>query len=137
MSEEYNMERVEKYSKMIPDELNEIIETAPKDDIDWALIIYLFEYSNPDFWLVLSCHNADCCCTVGKVSNYFNISYNEVYERLERMSWWVSLQRVYGYYKVFNSCSITDIGIDTLIALTDVFVLNDKQREKRRNWIIE
>lgn len=51
-------------------------------------------------------------------------SYDDVYERLRRMLWWVNLEAVYGYYKPFNVCSIKISGIRTIVKSLEVFEID-------------
>lgn len=115
--------KVKKYNDEMIVEQKAIFKTSPKDDIDWALIMYLFEHSIPT-------HQYGCLfeetnvITVGKISKYFDLDYDDVYERLRRMLWWVHLETVYGYYKPFSVCSITIIGVKTIMKTLEVFEID-------------
>jgi hypothetical protein len=111
--------RVEEYNDKIIIEQKAIFETSPKDNIDWALIWYLFEHSTPHHYGCL--FEETNVITVGKVSKYFDLDYDDVYERLRRMLWWVNLETVYGYHKPFSVCSITIIGVKTIMKTLEVF----------------
>lgn len=113
-------DRIKEYSNEIPNELKMILEDAPKDDIDWALVIYLFRYSKFPFGYGLLFEEKNVI-TVGKICDWFNLEYNDVYKRLNRMKLWVSVGTVYGYYKPFDVCNITQIGIDSIMNMIRIF----------------
>jgi len=118
------MTKVIEYSKKIPFELKMVFKDAPQDDIDWALVMYLFRHSNCDYidnGLLFEEKNV---ITVGKIAAYFNLEYNDVYKRLRRMIWWVSVGTVYGYRKPFSVCNITIMGVNTIIKIIETFTIN-------------
>lgn len=110
--------KVKEYNDKIFAEQRTIFENSPKDDIDWALILYLFEHSTPQHGSLFEEKNV---ITVGKVSKYFDLNYDDVHKRLRRMLLWVNLETVYGYYKPFRVCSITAIGVKTIMKTLEVF----------------
>ena len=83
--------KVKDYNDKIIAEQKEIFETSPKDDIDWALILYLFKHSTPQYGSLFKEKNV---ITVGKLSKYFDLNYDDVYKRLRRMLLWVNLETV-------------------------------------------
>ena len=112
------MSKVTEYSNEIPMELKKIFRTAPRDNVDWALIMYLFRHTNPQYGCLFEEKNI---VTVGKVAKYFNWEYDDVYKRLKRMLWWVNVNTVYGYYKPFNICTITSMGIKAVMKGIEIF----------------
>ncbi len=113
------MNKIEKYSSEIPTELKMILEDAPRDDIDWALIIYLFRHSTVHYRNII--FEEKNIITVGKVAAWFDLNYDDVYKRLRRMIWWVSVSTVYGYRKPFSICSITQIAVDSIMKMIEIF----------------
>jgi len=106
--------KLDQMHKLIPTEIKMIFEDAPKDYIDWALIMYLFINSK--------CKNNNSIIfeekniiTVGKISKWFGFSSMNILQKLNRMKLWVSVETVYGYHKPFYTCCITEIGIDMIL----------------------
>ena len=111
--------KVEEYSEKIPLELRSIFKTTPQDDIDWALVTYLLKYSDPHCDIIFEEKNI---VTIKKVAKWFNLEYKDVYKRLNKMLWWVSIGTVYGYPKPFTVCNITQIGSDLIMKMLDLYV---------------
>ena len=106
--------KVEQFGNLIPGEIKMIFEDSPKDHIDWALVMYLFKHSKFPYGYGLIFDEKNVI-TIGKISKWFDLDYDDVYRRLDRMKLWVSVGTIYGYYKPFNVCYITKIGIDTIM----------------------
>lgn len=119
-------DKIKESSNIIPIELKMILKNAPQDDIDWALVMYLFR--NAKYPYEYSClFEEKNVITVRKVAKWFDLSYEETYKRLRRMTFWVSVWSVYGYYKPFDVCNITKIGIDTIMKMIELFEINEKE----------
>ena len=118
-------ERIKEYSDEIPNELKMILEGAPKDDVDWVLVMYLFRYSRYPYGYGILFEEKNVI-TVGKISKWFNLEPDEVYKRLNRMKFWISVGTVYGYYKPFNVCNITQIGIDSIMKMIEIFEIKKR-----------
>ena len=119
--------RLNKYSNFIPSEIKNLIIDAPKDDIDWALIIYLYGNSTEHYGYSAFYKEPRNVITVGKVAKYFDLDYNDVYKRLNRMVWWVSLGTVYGYYKPVSVCDMTIMGIKAIDKLMQSMTIDETE----------
>lgn len=106
--------KVGQFSDLMPDEIKMIFKDSPRDHIDWALVMYLFRHSKFPYGYGLIFDEKNVI-TIGKISKWFDLDYDDVYRRLNRMKLWVSVGTVYGYYRPFNVCYITKIGIDTIM----------------------
>lgn len=104
--------KLDQFNKLIPNEIKMIFEDAPKDYIDWALVMYLFKHSKfqNKYGVIFDERNV---ITVGKISKWFNFDSMDILQKLNRMTLWVSV--IYGYYKPFNVCYITRIGVDMIL----------------------
>lgn len=118
-----NHNKINEYNNFIPNEIKNVIETAPINDIDWALLMYLFRHSKPVYGVLFEEKNV---ITIGKISKWFDLDYDDVYNRLNRMLYWVIVNDVCGYHKPFNVCYITQIGVDTMMNLIKVFEAKNK-----------
>lgn len=118
------MNKIEEYSDYFPDPLKQIIKYAPKDNIGWALLIYLFRHKHTSF-VYKNTHlgeNPALIATATKLSSYFDLDVQEIDERLNMMIWFVNTHTLYGVYlKPVTYYSITDFGTDFLIELTNTF----------------
>ena len=111
------MSKIKEYTNTFPDELKCVFIDSPQDDIDWALVMYLFRHSSVRKSSFL--FEEKNVITVGKITKFFNLEYNDVYRRLQRMIWWIDISTVYGYYKPINVCSITQVGADIIMSMTE------------------
>lgn len=125
-------DKIKESSNIIPDELKLIFKDAPRDDVDWALVMYLFR--NAKYPYGYSClFEEKNVITIRKVANWFDLEYDDVYKRLRRMTLWISVWSVYGYYKSFDVCNITKIGIDTIMKVIELFKIEEDNKEM--NWL--
>jgi len=111
---------IEKYSKMMPIELRMFIEDSPKDDLDWGLVIYLFENTK-----------SGNIITLGKISNFFDIDRELLFDRLNRMSWWI---RQYlnseGYGKMYYTYEISEMAADFIVKLIELYEKMARNKNK-------
>lgn len=106
--------KVEQFSNLMPGEIKMIFKDSPRDHIDWALVMYLFKHSKFPYGYGIIFEEKNII-TIGKISKWFDLDYEDVYQRLDRMKLWVSVGTIHGYYKPFDVCYITKIGIDMII----------------------
>ncbi len=114
----HKIDIISEYNNEIPSEIKFLFHTAPKDDIDWALVMYLFKHSNEHYSNFI--FDEKNIITVGKVASWFSLNYDDVYNRLHRMLWWVSIGTVYGYHKPVRVCNITRMGIDSIFKIMEI-----------------
>ncbi len=100
---------IEKYSNMLPIELRMFVGDSPKDDLDWGLIIYLFENTR-----------SGNIITLGKISNFFNVDRELVYDRLNRMNFWVKQYLNSEYGKIYYTYEITDMANEFIVNLIEL-----------------
>lgn len=114
-----NKELIDKYSKQFPYELKCLLESMPRDDTDWALVLYLFEHTSKGNII-----------TLGKISSYFGLEKDNTFERLNRMYWLINQYVTYEYgYKGVYIYQITKFGADALlkfVELLEIKILKDK-----------
>lgn len=119
MSQEETNDRIKEYNKKwILDQQKCIFEDAPKDDIDWALVLYLFRHSKPEYGPIYKEKNV---ITIGKISTYFDLAYDDVEKRLRRMIWWVNVWCVHCYINSINTCNISEFGRLAIIKTLEIF----------------
>lgn len=114
------MNNIEKYSSLFPYELKSVIEYMPKDEIDWALIMYLFRHTNKGNVI-----------TLGKISSYFQLDKEDVLNRIYRMTWLINQCINLGYPKTFITCELSNFGADILVKLVET--LEVKPRRVKMN----
>lgn len=110
---------IEKYAKLFPNELRYVIDDMPKDDIDWALIIYLLAHSSKNNII-----------TLGKISSYFQLDKDEVEKRLRRMIWLVNIYSNYGYAKHFTTYQISEFAADVLMKMMETLEIKPKKPKR-------
>lgn len=99
-------ELVARYSNMVPGDLKLIIKmlNEPKDDLDWSLVMYVFENSGRGV------------ITLGKVSSYFSLDQKECYRRLNRLSgFWFSQYLNKSEYKIYYTFEMNELSADLLV----------------------
>jgi len=115
---------IDKYSSMMPTELRLFMNDSPKDDIDWGLVMYLFENTK-----------SGNIITLGKMSNFFNIDVELLFDRLNRMSglWVRQYLNSGGYGKTYYTFEITEIANDFIVELIKILekMIKDKDDNKR------
>lgn len=116
-----NEERIDKYSRQFPYELKCLLENMPRDDIDWALILYLFEHTSKGNIISL-----------GKISSYFGLEKDNTFERLNRMYWLINQYITYEYgYKGVYIYQIGKFGVDVLLNIIDVLEIKTPKNTPR------
>jgi hypothetical protein len=112
------LDRINKYSGMMPKELMRLINGAPKNDLEWALIMYLFENTKKGNII-----------TLGKLSNFFDMDDSILFNRLNNMRWWVTQYLNNGEYGgVYYTYEITEIAADFMIKLIELLDINKKEK---------
>ncbi len=101
---------IDKYSGMMPTELRLFMSESPKDDIDWGLIMYLFENTKTGNII-----------TLGKMSSFFDIDRTLLFDRLNRMSglWIRQYLNSEGYGKTYYTYEMNEIAADFIVELVD------------------
>lgn len=105
------LDKLHKYGSMMPAELMILINSAPKSDMDWGLIMYLFENTK-----------GGNVVTLGKMSKFFDVDSSVISERLNRLSGlWVRcyLNRS-EYGKTYGTYEITEIAADFMVKLVEL-----------------
>lgn len=112
-----SLDRVSKYSNMMPGELKMLVGDAPKDDLDWGLVMYLFENTK-----------SGNIITLGKMSSFFDIDIDVLLGRLDRMKGlWVRQYLNGGEYgRTYYTYEITDIAADFIIKLVELLEIRLK-----------
>src|SRR3990167_5312570 len=75
--------KVGQFSDLMPDEIKMIFKDSPRDHIDWALVMYLFRHSKFPYGYGLIFDEKNVI-TIGKISKWFDLDYDDVYRRLKR-----------------------------------------------------
>ena len=103
--------KLRKYSGMMPAELMMLVNSAPKTDIDWGLVMYLFENTK-----------VGNVVTLGKMSSFFSIDSDVLSERLNRMSglWVRHYLNVSEYGKTYGTYELTEIAADFMVKLVEL-----------------
>ena len=111
---------IDKYSNMMPIELRMFLEDSPKDDLDWGLVTYLFENTK-----------SGNIITLGKISNFFDIDRKLLFDRLNRMSWWI---RQYlnseEYGKMYYTYEISEMAADFIVKLIELYEKMARNKNK-------
>lgn len=104
-------DRLDTYSKMLPLELKILLNEAPNDDLSWALFMYLFRHSG----------NGNII-TLGKMSTFFGLDKDVVFEKLNKMSalWVRQYLNSEGNGKIYYTYEITDISADLMVKLIEL-----------------
>ncbi len=100
-----------KYSNMMPTELRMLVNDAPKHDLEWGLVMYLFENKK-----------SGNIITLGKMSNFFGVDSDILFEKLNDMSglWVVQYLNISVYHKTYFTYEITEIASDFIIKLVEL-----------------
>ncbi len=113
------LDRVNKYSNMMPMELIMLVNDVPKDNLEWALVMYLFENTK----------NGNVI-TLDKLSNFFVIDNSILFNRLNKMSglWIKQYLNNGGYGKVYYTYEITEIAADFIVKLIELVEIKKDER---------
>lgn len=119
-------DRIKEYSKEMPKELRLLVEGAPKDDLDWAIVMYLFRYSGQT--KEIRTPPLSNVITLGKISNFFQVDNDIIFEKLNNMSilWVMQYLNSEGYGKTYYTYQITDFAADFLIKLVELLKVRVK-----------
>ena len=111
------LDKLHKYSNMMPAELMMLINSAPKTDMDWGLIMYLFENTK-----------RGSVVTLGKMSDFFDIDRDVLFKRLDRMNglWVRHYLNVSEYGKTYGTYEITEIAADFMVKLVELLEIRLK-----------
>lgn len=112
---------VDEYSSMMPTELKMLVNDAPKDDLEWAVVMYLFRHSGRGNVI-----------TLGKISKFFNIDKSVMYEKLNEMSnlWVEQYINAEGHGKVYYTYRTTQIAADLMVKLVELLEMTTKNKKK-------
>lgn len=101
---------IDKYSSMMPVELRLFMNESPKDDVDWGLIMYLFENTK-----------SGNIITLGKISIFFDIDKELLFDRLNRMSslWVEQYMNSGGYGKTYYTYELNEFAADFMVQFID------------------
>lgn len=106
-----NEDLIKEYSDIIPDDLKSIIKwlNEPKDDLDWALIGYIFQNTGKGV------------ITLGKISTYFRLDQKKCFERLNDLAgfWFSQYINNSGYGRMYYTYKMNDLSADLLIGMMD------------------
>lgn len=122
-------DRVKEYSSEMPKELRILLAGAPKDDLDWAIIMYLFRYSGQTKDIRIP--PLSNIITLGKISNFLGVDKDIIFERLNNMSvlWISQYSNSEGYGKTYYTYNITDFAADFLIKLVELLSVRVKDKK--------
>jgi hypothetical protein len=110
-------DKLHKYGSMVPAELVMLINSAPKSDLDWGLVMYLFENTT-----------GGNIVTLGKMSKFFDVDGSIISERLDRMSglWIKHYLHASEYGKIYGTYEITEIAADFMVKLVELLEIRLK-----------
>ena len=105
------IDRIDKYGSMMPKELRMMVNDSPKNDLEWALVMYLFENTR-----------SGNIITLGKMSNFFGIDKDILFGKLGTMSrlWVERYVNKSEYGIMYYSYQITDIAADFMVKLIEL-----------------
>jgi len=109
-------DKVHKYSNMMPMELKMLVDGAPKDNLEWGLVMYLFENTR-----------SGNIVTLGKISNFFDVDINILFKKLNMMDGlWIIQYLNNGYGRTYYTYEITEIAADFIIKLIELLEIDTK-----------
>ena len=118
-----NNNRINQFSKKMPMELKMLVNDAPKDDLEWGLVMYLFENTKKGNII-----------TSGKLSNFFDLDNSTLFARLNNLNglWISQYLNVSEYGKTYYTYELTDIAADFMIKLIELLehMLNKNDKKK-------
>ena len=111
------VDKLQKYSNMMPAELIMLVNGAPKTDMDWGLVMYLFENTK-----------SGNVITLGKMSDFFNVDRDILFERLDRINglWVRHYLNVSEYGRTYGTYEITEIAADFMVKLVELLEIRLK-----------
>lgn len=114
------LEKLRKYGSMMPAELMMLVNSAPKTDLDWGLIMYLFENTK-----------SGNVITLGKMSNFFCVDIGILSERLNKMSglWVRQYLHRSEYGKTYGTYELTEIAADFMVKLVELLEIRLKSKD--------
>ena len=117
-----NIDRFHAYSNMMPEELKMLINDVPRDDLDWALVMYLFENTKTGN------------ITLTKIGNFFDIEKNVIFKKLNKMSglWIRQYLNMSEYGMTYYSYEITEIAADFMVKLVELLAETVKDKNRRK-----
>lgn len=118
------IDRICRYGDMMPTELRMLVNDAPKDDLEWGLVMYLFENTR-----------SGNVVTLGKMSSFFDIDKDILFGRLSSMSeLWVGqcLNRS-EYGNMYYSYRVTEIAASFMVKLIELLEVKMKKMEQMEN----
>lgn len=117
-------DRVNKYNNMMPTELIMLVNDVPNDDLEWALVMYLFENTK-----------SGNIITLGKIGAFFDIDRDIVFDRLNNMSglWIRQYLNSGGYGKIYYTYEITEIAADFIVKLIELLETKVKDKNDDKN----
>lgn len=119
-------DRIEEYSEEMPIELKVLLKGAPDDDLGWAIVMYLFRYTATKKDIRIQ--PLSNVITLGKISDFFGIDKDIVFERLNKMSslWVRQYMNSEGYGKTYYTYEINDFAADLMIKLIELLEVRIK-----------
>lgn len=113
------LDKLHKYSSMMPAELMMLVNSAPRTDLDWGLIMYLFENTR-----------GSNIITLGKMSSFFNVDRSILLERLNKMSglWIKHYLNMSEYGKTYGTYELTEIAADFMVKLVELLEIRLKDK---------
>lgn len=121
-----NDELIKEYSNIIPNDLKLIIKmlNEPKDDLDWALVAYIFQNTGKGV------------ITLGKISSYFGLDKKECFERLNDLAgfWFSQYLNSSGYRKTYYTYEMNELSADSLVSMMDTLASGFYKRNSRANY---
>lgn len=106
-----SLDKLRKYGSMMPAELMMLVNSAPRTELDWGLVMYLFENTK-----------GGNVVTLGKMSKFFDIDSSIISGRLNNMSglWVKHYLNVSEYGKIYGTYEITEIAADFMVKLVEL-----------------
>jgi hypothetical protein len=102
---------------MMPGELRILVNDAPRSELDWGLVMYLFENTK-----------SGNVITLGKMSNFFGMDAGVLSRRLNNMSglWVKHCLNSSEYRKLYHTYEITEIAADFMVKLVELLEIRLK-----------
>ena len=118
------IDRICRYSDMMPTELRMLVNDAPKDDLEWGLVMYLFENTR-----------GGNVVTLGKMSSFLDVDKDILFGRLNSMSglWMVQCLNKSEYGNIYYSYRVTEIAADFMVKLIELLEVKMKRMEQIGN----
>ncbi len=106
----------DKLAQMLKKHQREIsfIKALPRDDIDWALIIYLLRHHHRSIVWPMGI-NPSNAISVNKIALFFGLELKDVNVRLSRMCFLVHKFVIYGYHNPITVYRLKEDVLEKLI----------------------